>query len=170
MQSDVDDRLVEEARVARAPFQVLVLPYRRRDDGDYEFAVFRRADGGDWQGIAGGGEDAETPLDAARREAYEEGGVPVEAPYLPLDTFASVAVTCFRDSYLWGHSVYVIPEYTFGVDLGTHDLLLSAEHTVVQWVPFAAAVELLCYDSNRVALWELNQKIRGLGPRESSRP
>ncbi|MDQ3702881.1 MAG: hypothetical protein M3442_18445 [Chloroflexota bacterium] len=30
----------------------------------------------------------------------------------------------------------------------------------------AGAQRLVRYDSNRVALWELNQKIRGLGPRD----
>ena len=145
-----------------------MLPYRRRGDGDYEFAVFRRADDAVWQAIAGGGEGAETALEAARREAWEEGGVPRSARYLPLDTRASVAVTCFSDSYLWGDNLYVIPEYTFGVNLSGHDLVLSSEHTEVRWVPFRAAVELLRYDSNRVALWELNQRIRGLGPRDTA--
>ena len=46
----------------RAPFQVLVLPYRRGDDGAYEFALFRRADASLWQGIAGGGGQAGPPL------------------------------------------------------------------------------------------------------------
>ena len=40
--------------MARAPFQILVFPYRRRGD-KFEFALFRRADDGYWQGIAGGG-------------------------------------------------------------------------------------------------------------------
>jgi dATP pyrophosphohydrolase len=154
--------------VARAPFQVLVLPYRRGNGGNYEFALFRRADDSAWQGIAGGGEDDETPLEAARREAWEEGGIPLEASYLPLDTVTSVAVTNFGDSYLWGEHVYVIPEYTFGVELSTHEMVLSAEHAESSWVPFGAAVQLLRYDSNRLALWELNQKIRGLGPRDGS--
>ncbi len=151
----------------RAPFQVLVLPYRRRSDGDYEFALFRRADGGVWQGIAGGGEDQESPLEAARREAWEEAGVPVDSPYRPLDTRASVRVTCFGDSYLWGESLYVIPEYSFGVEITAADLVLSSEHTAMRWLPFAKAIHRLRFDSNRTALWELNQKIRGLGPRDS---
>ena len=94
----------------RAPFQVLILPYRRRADGEYEFAVFRRADVDAWQGIAGGGEDDETPEQVARREALEEGGIPPDAAYLALDARASIAVTGFRDSHRWGEAVYVIPE------------------------------------------------------------
>lgn len=41
--------------MARVPFQVLVYLYRRTAEA--EFALFRRADGGWWQGIAGGGEE-----------------------------------------------------------------------------------------------------------------
>jgi dihydroneopterin triphosphate diphosphatase len=37
----------------RAPFQILVFPFRRRE-GRLELAIFRRADDGSWQGIAGG--------------------------------------------------------------------------------------------------------------------
>ena len=39
----------------RAPFQVLVLPYRKSAEA-FEFAVFHRSDDACRQGIAGGGE------------------------------------------------------------------------------------------------------------------
>jgi dATP pyrophosphohydrolase len=58
--------------MARAPFQVLVLPYRRRPDGALEYALFQRADSGVWQAIAGGGENLETPEAAAARERLRE--------------------------------------------------------------------------------------------------
>ncbi len=153
--------------MARAPFQVLVLPYRQRLDGTFEFAVFRRSDDGNWQAIAGGGEDDETPLQAAQREAREEAGIPTEATFLALDTVTSIAVTCFSDTAHWGDHIYVIPEYTFGVELSNYPLILSQEHTTVAWLSYAQARQLLHYDSNHVALWELHQKIRGLGPRDA---
>jgi len=149
----------------RAPFQVLVLPYRPTGSGDWEFAIFQRADGAYWQGIAGGGEDDETPLQAARREAFEEAGIPPEASFLALDTVASIQVRWFEDRYLWGEDRYVIPEYAFGVR-ADDELALSAEHAEIRWFPFAAAEQLLRFDSNRTALWELNRRIRGLGPRD----
>lgn len=150
----------------RAPFQVLVLPFRRRTDGEYEFAVFCRSDSACWQGIADGGEGDETPLQAAKREAAEEGGIPVESSYLALDAVASVPATSFRDSDLWGDEVYVIPEYAFGVDVGDRGMTLSSEHAAMNWLTFAEAERVLTYDSNRVALWDLKQKVRGVGPRE----
>jgi dATP pyrophosphohydrolase len=154
--------------LARAPFQILVLPYRILTNGDYEFAVFSRLDYDCWQGIAGGGEDDETPRQAAQREAWEEAGISADSVFLSLDTIASVPVTCFRDSYRWGEQVYVIPEYSFGVDVTGTRIAISDEHKEFRWLSFAQAERILKYDSNRVALWELNQRIRGLGPREGA--
>ncbi len=154
------------AILSRAPFQVLVLPYRQTGPGTFEFAVFSRSDEPYWQGIAGGGEDNETPLDAARREAFEEAGIAPESRFLPLDTTASISVRWFRDSHLWGDDLFVIPEYAFGAEWQGGALVPSHEHTAIRWLPFASAYELLRYDSNRTALWELNQRICGLGPRD----
>jgi 8-oxo-dGTP pyrophosphatase MutT (NUDIX family) len=58
----------------RAPYQVLVLIFRRTGQ-NIEYALLRRADGGGWQGVAEGSEDAEAPLAAARRELWEEAGI-----------------------------------------------------------------------------------------------
>lgn len=148
----------------RAPFQVLVLPYRPTNENDWEFAIFQRLDVGRWQGISGGGEDSETPLEAARREAVEEAGIPTDAPFLPLDTTASIRVTCFRERHLWEEDRFVVPEHAFGVLVSQGDLNLSSEHAAIRWLPFSEAERFLTFDSNRTALWELNQRIRGLGP------
>lgn len=151
--------------MARAPFQVLVYPYRRTAEAEFEFALFRRADGGWWQGIAGGGEDDETPLDAARREADEEAGLPTDLPVLELCTVQSVPVTGFRDSHLWGEDVYVIPQYSFGILVQEAEIELSCEHTEFRWMSYDEAHRLLRYDEDRTALWELRQRLRGHGPR-----
>lgn len=150
--------------MARAPFQVLVIPYRRAG-ALFEFAIFGRCDDLSRQFIAGGGEDSEAPLEAAHREAREEACIPTDSRFVRLDTTASVPVTGFEDSRLWGESVYVIPEYCFGVDCTGHDIAVSYEHTEFRWLPFQEASRILTYDSNRTALWELNQKLHSLGPR-----
>jgi len=151
--------------MARAPFQVLVYPYRRAGDGRFEYALFKRADAGFWQAIAGGGEDDETPLESARREAGEEAGLPAQSDFLPLDTVESVPVIEFRDSALWGDDVYVIPQYCFGVLAQDARIVLSQEHSEARWLPYEEAYRLIKYDGNRTALWELDRRLGGRGPR-----
>jgi dATP pyrophosphohydrolase len=151
--------------MARAPFQVLVYPYRRIHEDRFEYALLKRSDTGYWQAIAGGGEDDETPLEAARREAYEEAGIPSNSEILQLDTVEPVPVTEFRDSFLWGDDVYVIPQYCFGVLVKDSRIVLSREHTEYKWLTYEEAHKLVKYDGNRTALWELHKRLGGRGPR-----
>ena len=151
--------------MTRAPFNVLVYLYRRVGDGEFEYALLKRADAGFWQGVTGGGEGDETPSETARRETHEETGILPAAPFLQLDTVEPVPVTFFRDSHLWGEDVYVIPQYAFGVEVQDEELTLSPEHTAYRWLRYEEADRLLKYDGNRTALWELNQRLRGRGPR-----
>lgn len=151
--------------MGRAPFQILAFPFRPTRPGEWEFAIFRRADADWWQGIAGGGEDDETPLQAACRECNEEAGISPSAPFVALDTVASVKVTWFRDYRRWGEGRFVIPEYSFGVQVEADaTFLLSHEHAEYRWLAYDAAERLLRFDSNRTALWELNLRIRSQHP------
>jgi dATP pyrophosphohydrolase len=144
--------------MARAPFQVHVLPYRFIGS-EIEYAIFKRADAGYWQGIAGGGEDSESPLEAAKRETFEECGVSGEVRYIVLDSVTSIPVYHFKDSRLWGEDVYVIPQYSFGVNATGCELRLSAEHTEYKWLTYEGASELLYWHDNKTNLWELNQRL-----------
>jgi dATP pyrophosphohydrolase len=140
----------------RASFQVLVIPFRRTAAGP-EFAVLRRRDAGWWQFVAGGGEDAETPDDAAKRETAEELGVAAEV--VRLDSIATVPKDCFVAADSWSEDICVIPEYSFAVDVGESVVTLSDEHTDLRWLPYEEARSLLKWDSNRNALWELNERL-----------
>jgi len=151
--------------MARAPFQVLVYPYRITEAGQIEYALMKRSNEGYWQAIAGGGEDEETPLDAAKRETNEESGIPPTAEFLQLDTVEPVPVIEFRDSHIWGDDVYVIPQYCFGVTSQNTQIVISREHTEYVWVSHEEARKLVRYDGNRTALWELDQRLKGKGPR-----
>ncbi|MCD4702600.1 MAG: NUDIX pyrophosphatase [Candidatus Aegiribacteria sp.] len=141
----------------RAPFQVLVILFRCRAAG-LEFAVLKRSDSDHWQFVAGGGEDSETPIQAAQRETQEE--VCVEGKFIQLDSMSTVPKDCFTDAGSWGDDVYVIPEYCFAVDAGNSDVSLSREHSEFQWVTYEQACSLLKWDSNRTALWELNERLK----------
>jgi dATP pyrophosphohydrolase len=152
--------------MARAPFNVLVYPCIKVGDNEFEYAILRRSDSPLWQGIAGGGEDDELPLDTAQREALEEAGIPLESPFIRLDTASSVPVTVFREDFHWGDNLYVIPQICFGVLVNNKNILLSAEHTEYKWLKYQDARNLLRFDGDRTALWELDRRLRGLGPRD----
>ena len=141
----------------RAPFQVLVLPCRH--DGErWLFAILRRSDSDVWQGIAGGGEDNETPMQAAAREATEEAGIPAGTPLLPLDTIASIRVDCFPSAD-WGDDTYVVREHSFGVIVDDERLTLSDEHRAYTWLDADTATARVTFDSNTTAIWELHQRL-----------
>ncbi|MGX1668563.1 NUDIX domain-containing protein [Streptomyces sp. NPDC055400] len=156
-----------EAVEGRAPFQVLVLPYRQTEGG-LLYALFRRLDGAYWQGVAGGGEVGETLLQAARREAAEEAGLAGDFEFIALDARATIPVVSVTGEFTWGPEVLVIPEHAFGVRADTAELVLSREHTEYGWFSLEAAMSAVRWDSNRNALWELDQRIRrGKAPLES---
>jgi dATP pyrophosphohydrolase len=141
----------------RSPFQVLVIPYRRTTSG-VQFAVLRRSDGDYWQFVAGGGEDDESPLQAARRESREETGIDADE-FIQLDSTASVPKIQFSGSDSWPRDLYVIPEHSFAVDATGHEVKLSGEHLEVRWVDYDQAWHMLRWDSNRTAMWELAQRL-----------
>jgi len=152
--------------VARALLQVLVLPFRVSRTGEIEFAVFKRSNSDAWwRAVAGGAEGQETAEQAARREMFEEAGIPPTTPLIPLDSVASVPVHFFRDRHLWGPDTYVIPQYAFGVQVDDHTIVLSDEHSVFRWARYEDAARMLRWDNNRTALWELHERLRRRSPR-----
>jgi dATP pyrophosphohydrolase len=144
----------------RAPTNVLVFPYRHTAAGGLEFAIFRRADADCWQGLAGGAEQGESAEEAARREVEEETGCAIEEGWIFLDAVATVPVSAFAGRRAWGPDVYVVTEWAFGVAFpASAEVTLSAEHREVRWLRYAEASALLRWDSNRTALWELNERL-----------
>ena len=138
----------------RAPFQILALPYKIVD-GNPIFCVFHRSDFNQWQFIAGGGEDDETPLQAAKREILEESGV-VAKNIIELKSLCHIPTDIFpqRTSYGWPEDTYVIPEYCFAFECND-EITLSHEHTEYAWLSYEKSKSKLKWDSNRVALYEL---------------
>ena len=119
----------------------------------------KRRDAGYWQFIAGGGEDSESPAQAAEREIEEEIGLASGGRLLHLDSMATIPINCFAAADSWGHAIFVIPAYCFAIDAGDSPLTLSCEHTEVCWGSYMQAYSLLKWDSNRNALWELHERL-----------
>ncbi len=146
--------------MARAPFQILVFPYiKKTDSNEFLFALFRRSREGYWQAIAGGGEEGEEIVEAAKREANEEAGIQISSKYKKLNSSSTHSVIDVVGYFMWGLDIYVIPEYCFGVEIDVQDLSLSSEHKEYKWVTYEEAFEMLKWDSNKTAIWELNQRL-----------
>jgi dihydroneopterin triphosphate diphosphatase len=138
--------------------QILLVPYRKDATG-LSVLVLRRSDYDVWQFVSGGAETGESPEQAARREGFEEAGIPQAAAYLRLDAMAMVPACWFSAWPRWPDSVLVVPEHAFAVDVGAHEPVLSNEHVECRWVSFDGAIDLVRFDSNRVALWELHERL-----------
>ena len=143
----------------RIPKQVLVIPYRIKDN-IVEYCIFKRSDLDIWQWIAGGAEDFDKDiLETAKRELGEETGInDVEIEQLELVT--QIPVVNIVKDFMWGKDTFYANEYSFCVDIGDRQISLSDEHKEFEWLNYEEARKLLRYDSNKNALWELNEKIK----------
>lgn len=140
----------------RSKYQVLVIPVMFTHE--LIVAIFQRRDDLNWQFIAGGGENNEEPLGAAKRESWEEAGIDPENKFIKLDTVSSVRKDIFRD-HKNEKGFWVIPEYCFAVKVETQLLNISSEHTSVEWVNYDEAILHLKYEGNKTALWELRERV-----------
>ena len=139
----------------RAPLQILAIPFRIADDEPL-YCLFRRSDSNYWQFVAGGGEDTETPIEAASREIFEEAGVKAEN-IIKLTSMCYVQADIFKKRHLynWPKELYVVPEYAFAFECND-DIVISHEHTECVWMSYEEARNKCKWDSNRTALYELN--------------
>ncbi len=140
----------------RQPYQVLVFPYILTEKG-YEYAIFKRKDLEVWQGIAGGGEEGETPPETARREAYEEALIPMDSGYISLTSIGAIpaeSVGAFE-----GLGIKTVPEHAFGVNVKSKKLTIGHEHTEYSWLTYEEAMNKLNWESNKKALTELNDVL-----------
>ncbi len=142
----------------RAPYQTLVFPYIKDKDHSFKYCIFKRKDTKVWQAISGGGEDGETPMKTAKRESKEEANIPAINKFFQLDSTASIPVEAIR-GFLWGEDVLVIPEYTFGVEVKDEIIDLKDEHVEYKWGTYEEVRGKLKWDSNKIALWELNHRL-----------
>jgi dATP pyrophosphohydrolase len=145
----------------RQPRQVIVFPFRVTAAGP-EYAIFRRADDGCWQGVAGGVEEGEDLVTAACRETAEEAGLAGGSPIYKLDMVSGVARTWFAASQHWPGDLYIVPKHHFAVDITREPapVVLSHEHSEFCWAPYGEASAALRYEDDKTALWELDARLR----------
>ena len=145
----------------RLPYQTLTILYKKSNN-KILYAIFYRNSHPIWQFISGGGENNENPIKTVIREIKEETSLTIERKRVKqLDSRTTIPVLNITGNYTWGSKVYVIPEYTFAVEILSDDnIRLSSEHKEYKWVEYDEAMNKLKYDSNKTALWELNEKIK----------
>ncbi len=145
----------------RLPYQTLTILYKKSNN-KILYAIFYRNSHPIWQFISGGGENNENPIKTVIREIKEETSLTIERKRIKqLDSRTTIPVLNITGNYTWGPKVYVIPEYAFSVEILSDDnIRLSREHKEYKWVEYDEAMNKLKYDSNKTALWELNEKIK----------
>ena len=99
----------------------------------------------------------ETIIAAAMRGLTEQAGLS-GTRRMRLDSTWMLPKTVFLGHELWTEHPYVIPEYAFGVQ-DVRQPRLAEEHSKLRWCDYAEADNLLRFDSNKIALWELNLRI-----------
>ena len=143
----------------RIPKQVLIIPYRNVDD-KIEYCIFKRKDMNVWQWIAGGAEDFDKNiLESAKREFWEETKIK-DVLIQQLELTCKIPVVNIVKDFIWGEDVFYSEEYAFSVNITNKQIKLSNEHTEYKWVDYSEAKNLLKYDSNKSALWELDIKLK----------
>lgn len=140
----------------RKPKQVLVFLYRYNNK--YEYCLFYRSKEKFYQGLSGGVEDDEELIDTVKREVYEETLIKVNN-ILKLDTISSIPGINVNKNFNYKNNIYVVYEYAFGVKINNEEIKLSDEHQEYKWVDYDEAINLLKYESNKTALFELNERL-----------
>ena len=144
----------------RLPKQVLIIPYRIIN-GKAEYCIFRRKDIEMWQWVSGGVEDFDKDIiSSVKRELYEETTISDIENIIELEGFTKIPVVNIVKEFKWGENVFYSEEYSFAVNINGKKIEISEEHSEYRWTSYDEAKSLLKYDSNKNALWELNEKIR----------
>lgn len=143
----------------RLPKQVLIIPYRIIN-GKVEYCIFRREDMKVWQWISGGVEDFDKDIiAAAKREMFEETGID-DIEVVELEGFTKIPVVNVVKGFKWGDDIFYSDEYSYAVNISDKKIKISDEHNEYKWGSYDEIKDLLKYDSNKSALWELNEKIK----------
>ena len=140
----------------RLPFRVLIIPYRRLRVVP-EYLISKKAGTHCWQSVVGSGENQESPMEAAKR-CFETLTQMKGTNWIQLDTQTMLPKTFFKGHENWKQVAHVIPQYCFAVE--TQGEPQPNIHHIFRWCSGSAAEKLLSYDSNKVAIWEIEAALR----------
>lgn len=142
----------------REPYQVLVILYN--NDIELKICVFHRKKSDYWQFVSGGKESHDKDLiDTVVREIFEETGLNIKRDEVKtLETITSIPAIWFEELK---ENTILVKENCFAVYLDSFsNISLCDEHDRMLVVTSKEAFDLLQWDSNKTALYELSTKLK----------
>ncbi|WOO87803.1 hypothetical protein RZE82_02415 [Mollicutes bacterium LVI A0039] len=79
-----------------------------------------------------------------------------------MESISSIPAHFFKEfADKWHKRILIVKEKSFAIEiLDKKTIKLSDEHIEARWVKYEDALEILKWDSNKTALWELNERLR----------
>ena len=145
----------------KQPVQVLVYPVKKSGKHS-KYLLLKRVEsrGGFWQGVTGGLEEGETPLEAARRELFEETGFNSVVLYDTRIKYKLHVKDIKNQDGIPPGTVY-LPEHLFYAVIGSLDIpsIDLKEHDEWNWCTFEEAIEMLSWENNKKALSKIQKLL-----------
>lgn len=141
---------MESTPASRRLGAVCVYLGRKTDEG-WEYLLLRRVPrfGGFWQGVTGGVDGSEIPLQAAEREVLEETGFS-PASFLPIN-FPFVFPIPDELRHLYDPRFKEFISHRFVAEVESGEPKLSFEHDAWRWCGLDEATSLLRYQNDAEA-------------------
>ena len=141
-----------EPTVALRRLDAVLVYLAKRTDGGWEYLLLRRVArlGGFWQGVTGGVDGSESPLQAAEREVLEETGFS-PASFHPIN-FPYVFPIPDELRHLYHPSFKEFVSHRFVAEVEGGEPQLSLEHDAWKWCGLDEAMSLLRHQNDAEAL------------------
>jgi len=143
----------------RQPFSINVFLYRV-EEGSIQFLLLKRIQRSEfslpafWQGVTGGMEEGETFEETAGREIFEETSYKPNSIEAVGYEYSFPIKDEWRISY--GSEPMEILEKVYCAEV-EGEPVLSAEHSEYKWVSESEAMELMHFDTNKLAIEAANK-------------